>query len=330
MTKEMNPDPFNLELGSRFKDLRDERALTREQLLEKLQKVTNNAFFNHVNNLRRVETGETSLKIENLIILAHVLEADLNVLLAALPSMPEEEKKEDEEELRQEIQRYINLVQYDKAAELVEQLSNKKSRQFKYWCEGFLAHRQQKNVPLAHKKFLQALKISLPAAFHKKTEAFLPDKLDGFELNWLECHIWMGLANIQSSEEAVVSYERLYEKLAHSKIFSSDERDKMLSGICYNLSVRLLAEGKLDRRIQIYCYKGISIELASQEHVRLGLFYYNLARYYFMQDNIDNAKKFFQRSYDFFNVTQDFERAEKTFNMVKEQYNITLRKDSWD
>ena len=89
------------------------------------------------------------MKVKKLIILAHVLQADLRTLLAQLPGMPEEE---EEEALREDIGQRINLVEYDKVAALATQLSDEKSAQFKLWCEGFLAYHQQQDEAGTRKK----------------------------------------------------------------------------------------------------------------------------------------------------------------------------------
>ena len=316
--KEMNEKMLNLALGKRIKKMRLERGLTREQLLDLLQQITVSDFLAHVTSIRRIEDSETSLKVKNLLILAHVLQVDLKNLLANLPGMPEEEEEEEEEEeVRHEIMHLINLVEYDKVAKLAAQLASENNKQFKLWCEGFLANRQQQDKTLARQKLLQALRLTLPSAFHKKKGTFLADKLDGLELNWLECQIWMELANLLPAEEGLGAYERLFEKIEQSRLFSDRERHKMLAGVCYNLTVCLLKGGVVDSRVADYCYRGILIELEAKQHVYLGGFYYSLGRYHVEQKNVENAKKFFQRSDDFFNVMQNFVMAEKMYEMVK-------------
>ena len=121
-------DPFNVELGKQLENVRSARDLTREELLEALAQVTTSPFFDHVTNIRRVEIGETSLKLKNLIILAHVLQADLASLLVGLPGMPEEEEEEEEEELRQTITHHVNLMNYERVEQLLSLLVSKKKR----------------------------------------------------------------------------------------------------------------------------------------------------------------------------------------------------------
>lgn len=324
-TERFNAEEFNEVLGERLKRARLQRGLTREQLLNALQLVTDSPFFEHVINIRRVETGETGIKLQNLIILAHVLHAEIETLLEDLPGMPEKERTSSEKELRETIQQHINLLEYDKVGELVAQLKSHESMQFKYWCEGFLAHRQQENPDLARKKLLEALKVTLPAAFHKKTDSFLSDKLDKFELTWLECHIWMELANVESVEKGFSLYERLYEKVSQSKLSSFNERDKKLTMICYNVTVYLFRSGIIDERVADYCQRGISLEIETKQLSYLGHLYYNLARYYFENTDMLHAKKFFQHSYDFFRLTKNADGAEKTFSMVLKECGITLR-----
>ena len=179
-------------------------------------------------------------------------------------------------------------------------------------------------MPLARQKLLDALKLTLPTAFHKKTGAFLPEKLNGFELNKLECYIWMELANAEFGEQATFSYQRLYRKVEQSPLFSPVERNKMLTSICYNLTVELLKVDPTDSQILEYCHKGISIELSSNQHVYLGALYYNQARYHFAQNEIEHAKKLFQQSHDFYTVIQNIEMAEKVYHMVQQEHGITL------
>jgi len=292
--------------------------------------VTDKNYLSHTTTISRIETGETRIKLEALVLIAQVLQADLSALLFDLPNLLIEKEEEKEEELREAITHHVNLMNYEKVEQLAPLLVSEKSKQLKYWCEALVARCLYQNPLLAHQKLLAALKLTLPAAFHKKTGIFLPDKLDGFELTTLECYIWMELANVQPLEERQFSYERLYSKLQHSKILGASERVRMLAAVCYHLSLHLLKSGSADSCILDWCHKGISIEINSQHYNYLGFFYYNIGRYYFAQNQLTNAKKFFQRSYDFFNSTQDFDKAEKTFNMVKTQYNITLCKDLWD
>ena len=310
-------NPFYVALGERLKDLREQRSLTREALLEALQAVTDKADLSHANTIARIENGESQLRVETLVFFASVLEADLSELLKGLPNMP------TEEEVIKEIYRHLNFARYDEVERLLPRLKSERNKQMRLFCEGVLAYRKSGDQVLAEKKLFSALKLTLPKAFNSKGE-LRQEKLDGYALTIMETNICMRLLHMMDDERIMARYEKLFHQVKGSGAIEAHTKVTMLSTLRFNMSTRLLKDHPTDEKILALCEEGLTLELEAGVFNNVALFYYNMGRYYDNIKVIHEAQRFFQKSYDFFVLTNADEAADKTYEMVRDEHDIEL------
>ena len=302
------------EIGVQLKDLRIKRGFTQHQLEEYFSREDGTSFLN-LRKIQRIENGESNLNLFDLFIILQKLETSFSAFFS---DFSKEEEEEEEEELKKAILSSLENMDYDEAEKklliLKTKIKKNLSRQFSLWVEGMIQNSKYQNKKLAEKILLQGLAITLPKIINKKSGKIINTKFDIYDFTLQEIRIYMEIAHTKEGKEAIYMCEQLYTKIEKNIILTTEEKETFLSKLCFNISVTMLNEKIIQEKILDLSKKGIEIERSMNKYPCTGRHYYNIGRYFYEKNDLENAKKFFQQSYNFFFILQDFSNAEKTFN----------------
>jgi len=283
---------------------------------------------------------QTLSSIEN----GHLKKINMNILIAILKKLGTSLEEFTKEFLEEEytlfdmkFKEIWNLI-YDKlyieAEEKLFELQKEKFYNKNYTsfnqslllCEGALLSRHRNKKDEALSLLVKSLQLTQPKIFDKKIKKVDLKKLAASFINKRESDILIEIAYLNTKKEALEIEELLYKLASSGNSMSVDDKNKVLSSLCFNMSNKMLDLGRKDKLILELCDEGINLEKQQRSTASISYFYYNKGRFYSLIGELENAQKFFQKSYDFFINIEKFDLAESVFLWSKEKYNIILTK----
>ena len=313
-----------------IKNLRQKRGMSIEDISSLFLNPDGKTYSLGARTIANIENQTYNPKFKDILRLLYHLGGNPSTFLSELANNPREEEEEEE------IRKQLNLQNYDAVSYGLKQYQVKypqyetipRQKQFVLWMEACLSHANNILPANLEAKLIKALSLTLRKITDAKGSLILK-KLKTKNLTLQEYRIISALALLRGGEEAIQLYQLLYSLTENSLTISYAKRNRLLITLQYNISTVLLEIRPDDSQILEVCTAGVERSLKSEDYDSLGQLYYNIGRFHLGKHDGELSKKFFQRAYDFFNVTQQFEAAEKTFNWVHTEHGITLKQDHW-